>query len=88
LASTAVELLSEVADAPSLAPRGNLWGFGRYLPSVGSAFPKRQLCEDNAGSIPADPTIIGLLAQLEERLSYKQKVVGSSPTRPTLKNVT
>lgn len=29
---------SEVADALTMAPTGNSWGYGRYLPIEGSAF--------------------------------------------------
>ena len=38
---------------------------------------------ENVGSNPAGVTIYGRLAQLGERLPYKQDVSGSSPLSPT-----
>ncbi|VFU14012.1 hypothetical protein SCFA_2390005 [anaerobic digester metagenome] len=37
----------------------------------------------NTGSNPVGVTILGRLAQLGERLPYKQDVGGSSPSSPT-----
>ncbi len=38
---------------------------------------------DNMGSIPVGVTTFGSIAQLGERLPYKQDVIGSSPIVPT-----